>query len=98
VTDYIEAHLADTIRLQDLAEIAGVSSFQLVRRFKESKGQPPHQFLLRRRIERAREMLRQSDKTILEVALSCGFSSQSHFSAVFRTLTGLTPRRFRDER
>jgi AraC family transcriptional regulator len=98
VTDYIEAHLADTIRLQDLAEIAGVSSFQLVRRFKESKGQPPHQFLLRRRIERAREMLRHSDKTILEVALSCGFSSQSHFSAVFRTLTGLTPRKYRDER
>jgi AraC family transcriptional regulator len=97
VTDYIEAHLADTIRLQDLAEVAGVSSFQLVRRFKESKGQPPHQFLLRRRIERAREMLRQSDKTILEVALSCGFSSQSHFSAVFRTLTGLTPRKYRDE-
>jgi AraC family transcriptional regulator len=96
LTEYIEAHLGDPIRLQDLADIAGVSSYQLVRRFKESKGQPPHQFVLRRRIERAREMLRQSDKTILEVALSCGFSSQSHFSGAFRLLTGLTPRKYRD--
>jgi AraC family transcriptional regulator len=95
LTEYIEAHLAEPIRLEDLAAIAGVSSYQLVRRFKESKGQPPHQFVLRRRIERAREMLRQSDKTILEVALSCGFSSQSHFSSTFRMLTGLTPGRYR---
>ena len=96
LTDYIEAHLGEPIRLQDLANIAGVSSYQLVRRFKESKGQPPHQFVLRRRIERAREMLRHPDKTILEVALSCGFSSQSHFSNVFRLLTGTTPRKYRD--
>jgi AraC family transcriptional regulator len=96
LTEYIETHLAEPIRLQDLADIAGVSSYQLVRRFKESKGQPPHQFLLRRRIARAREMLRQPDKTLLEVALSCGFSSQSHFSSVFRLLTGLTPRVYRD--
>ncbi len=98
LTDYIEAHLGEPIRLQDLADVAGVSSYQLVRRFKESKGQPPHQFVLRRRIERAREMLRHPDKTILEVALSCGFSSQSHFSNVFRLLTGTTPRKYRDAR
>ncbi len=96
LTEYIEHHLGDPIRLQDLADLAGVSRYQLVRRFKESKGQPPHQFVLRRRIERAREMLRQSDRTILEVALSCGFSSQSHFSAAFRLLTGLPPGRYRE--
>ena len=96
LTEYIEHHLGDPIRLQDLADLAGVSRYQLVRRFKESKGQPRHQFVLRRRIERAREMLRQSDRTILEVALSCGFSSQSQLPAAFRLLTGLPPGRYRE--
>jgi AraC family transcriptional regulator len=96
LTEYIEAHLAEPIRLQELANLAGMSTYQLARRFKESQGVPPHQYLLRRRIERAREMLRQPDSTILDVALSCGFASQSHFASAFRMLTGVTPRRYRD--
>ena len=96
VTEYIEAHLTEPIRLQELANLAGMSTYQLARRFKESLGVPPHQYLLRRRIERAREMLRQPHSTVLDVALSCGFASQSHFASAFRLLTGVTPRRYRD--
>jgi AraC family transcriptional regulator len=73
-----------------------MSTYQLARRFKESKGLPPHQYVLRRRIERARELLRQPETTVLDVALACGFSSQSHFASAFRLFTGLTPRRYRD--
>jgi len=57
---------------------------------------PPHRYVLRRRTERARELLRQPGATILEVALACGFSSQSHFATVFRALTGVSPRAYRD--
>lgn len=95
VTEHIEDRLADPISLQDLANIAGMSTHQLVRRFKESTGMPPHQYLLRRRVERARVLLRRKDLTILEVALACGFSGQSHFALIFRLHTGVTPRAFR---
>ncbi len=95
LTDYIEAHLDDAISLHDLAELAQMSSYQLARRFRASTGLPPHQYVLRRRIERAKVLLRRRDLSILEVALSCGFSSQSHFAGVFRALAGVTPRGYR---
>ena len=96
VVEYVEAHLADSIHLSALADLAGMSTYQLARRFKESTGVPPHRYVLRRRTERARELLRQPGATILEVALACGFSSQSHFATVFRALTGVSPRAYRD--
>jgi AraC family transcriptional regulator len=96
VVEYVEAHLAEPIHLLVLAELAEMSTYQLARRFKESMGLPPHRYVLRRRTERARELLRQPGASILEVALACGFSSQSHFATVFRALTGVSPRAFRD--
>ena len=95
VTDYIEEHLAGPVSLHALAGLAGMSIFQLARRFRDSIGLPPHQFVLRRRIERGKLLLRRKDLSILEVALSCGFSSQSHFAGAFRTLAGVTPRSYR---
>jgi len=95
LAEYIEAHLAEPISLQDLAELAGLSTYEFARRFRESTGMPPHQYVTRRRIERARTLLVNNDLSILEVALACGFSSQSHFAATFRTLVGVTPRRYR---
>ena len=96
LTEYIEAHLAEAIHLSALADVAAMSTYQLVRRFKESTGLPPHRYVLRRRTERARALLRQPEASILEVALACGFSSQSHFATVFRSLTGVSPRAYRD--
>lgn len=96
VAEYIEAHLAAPLHLQELANIAGMSGYQFARRFKRSSGLPPHQYVLRRRIERARDMLRQQTKTVLEVAVSCGFLSQSHFTSAFRLITGVTPGKYRE--
>jgi AraC family transcriptional regulator len=94
--DYVEDHLAEQIRLRDLAAIAGMSTFQLVRRFKEVTGLPPHQYVTRRKIERAKQLLSQPDSSVLDVALACGFASPSHFAQAFRLVTGVTPRRYRD--
>jgi AraC family transcriptional regulator len=96
VAEYIEANLAAPLPLQDLASLAGMSGYQFARRFKRSTGLPPHQYVLRRRIERARDMLRLKGTTVLEVALSCGFSNQSHFTSAFRLLTGVTPSKYRE--
>jgi len=96
VVEYVDAHLAEPIHLSVLAELAEMSTYQLARRFKESMGLPPHRYVLRRRTERARELLREPRASILDVALACGFSSQSHFATVFRAFTGVSPRAFRD--
>jgi AraC family transcriptional regulator len=93
--DYVEDHLADQVRLRDLATIAGMSTFQLVRRFKEVTGLPPHQYVTRRKIERAKQLLSEPESSVLEVALACGFASPSHFAQAFRLVTGVTPRSYR---
>ena len=93
--DYVEDHLTEQIPLRDLAAIAGMSTFQLVRRFKDATGLPPHQFVTRRRIERAKQLLSEPDSSVLEVALACGFASPSHFAQAFRLVTGVTPRSYR---
>jgi len=94
--DYVEDHLAEQIRLRDLAAIAGMSTFQLVRRFKDETGLPPHQYVTRRKIERAKQLLSEPDSSVLEVALACGFASPSHFAQAFRLVTGITPKDYRN--
>jgi AraC family transcriptional regulator len=93
--DYVEDHLAEQILLRELAAIAGMSTFQLVRRFKETTGFPPHQYVTRRRIERAKQLLSEPESSVLEVALACGFASPSHFAQAFRVVTGITPTGYR---
>lgn len=98
VIDYIEAHLADDLRLAILARIAGLSLHHFGEVFRQSMGVPPHRFVLTRRIERAKVLLLGTDMTITQVAFAVGYSSQSHFAAKFRRVAGATPRRFRIER
>jgi AraC family transcriptional regulator len=97
VTDFLEAHLTEDVSLAQLASVAGLSETHFCRAFKQATGLPAHQYLLHRRIERARGMLRDRDVSLVEVALRLGFSSQSHFTSHFRRLTGTTPARYRDE-
>jgi AraC family transcriptional regulator len=95
VLEFIEAHLADELGLVELAAIAGLSPHHFVEAFKISVGKPPHQLVMERRVERAQELLRNDDRSIAEIAHAVGFSSQSHLTANFRRITGLTPGRFR---
>jgi AraC family transcriptional regulator len=95
VLDYIDARLTAELGLSELAAIAGLSTHHFVEAFKISVGKPPHQFVLERRVQRALELLRDDEGTIAEIAEAAGFSSQSHLTANFRRVTGLTPGRFR---
>ena len=91
---YIETHLGDPVRLQDIARAAGVSRFHFARLFRVSTGDSPMGFLLRARIERAKVILRSTDRRMCEIAASLGFCDQSHFSRSFRRYAGVTPRQF----
>ncbi|MBE9102171.1 AraC family transcriptional regulator [Vacuolonema iberomarrocanum] len=95
ISDYIQAHLDQSIKLADLAEVAGMSPFHFSRLFKQSMGISPHQYLLQQRVEQAKQLLKTSKLAIADVALQCGFSSQSHFSKHFRSATGMTPGAYR---
>lgn len=96
VIDRIEAALDRPLKVTELAGEAGFSLHHFCRAFTQSTGWPPHSFIVRRRLERASEMLRSSNKSITEIALACGFSSASHMSASFRKEIGVSPKLFRD--
>ena len=91
----IEASVATGISLEELASDAGTSRFHFARLFRDAVGEPPHRYLTRCRIEQAKKLLRRSELTLADIALSVGYSSQSHFTAAFRGLLGRTPRQFR---
>lgn len=92
--DWIEAHLDHAIRLADLAQLVDLSPFHFHRMFRASKGMTLQAWITRRRIDRARTML-ETPGQLIEVAMACGFSSQSHFTRTFKSLTGLTPAAYR---
>lgn len=92
---YVDAHLGEAISLADLARSAGLSRMYFAARFRAATGLRPHDYILRRRIERARELLLQSGQTLVEIALDVGFQTQAHFTTVFKRLVGTTPGRWR---
>lgn len=93
--EFIEEHIAMELPLDKLAKVAGMAPSSFVRGFRAVTKTSPHKYVLERRVHRAQELLRASDHSIAEIALALGFSSQSHLSTVFRTLTGESPARFR---
>jgi AraC family transcriptional regulator len=96
VLEYIDAHLGTDLALEHLAQAARMNLFAFVRNFKQRTGLPPHQYVLRRRIERAKSLLAGTDLTIVEIALRCGFGDQSSFTTAFRRRTRLTPGGYRE--
>jgi AraC family transcriptional regulator len=96
VLEYIDQNLDGRLTLPRLAEVARLSVFAFVRSFKTSTGVPPHRYILRRRVERAKLLLSDAALNIAEVALRCGFGDQSAFTTTFRRLTSQTPRAYRD--
>lgn len=97
VQEYIEANLSNEITLTDLATLAGVSSTYFGRAFRESTGVASHQYMIRRRVQRAKELLARRELPIAEIALAVGFADQSHMTRHFRRIVGTTPWRFRND-
>jgi AraC family transcriptional regulator len=96
VIEYVDTHLASKIGLIDLGAVAGLSRMHFASQFRVATGLRPHEFLLRRRVRRAEELLRNSRTSIVEIALIVGFQSQAHFTTVFKRFVGYTPRQWRE--
>jgi AraC family transcriptional regulator len=95
VEEYVETHLSEKISLSDLAAVAGLSRMHFASQFRAATGLRPHEFLLRRRVQRAQELLRGGAIAIFEIALSVGFQTQAHFTTVFKKFAGCTPSQWR---
>jgi AraC family transcriptional regulator len=98
VRDYVEAHLAEPMSLDELAAQAGLSRGFFARRFRRSLGTSPHEYVVTRRVSRARALLERTDVPLVDVAASCGFADQSHLTREFRKRVGTTPGRYRSRR
>jgi AraC family transcriptional regulator len=89
--EFVEEHLGTNIGLPELAAIAGYSPDHFSRLFKRCFGQPPYQYVLMRRVERAKAMLKDQSRSIANIAAACGFATQAHLNSAFKLRTGVTP-------
>jgi AraC family transcriptional regulator len=88
---FVEENLGSNIGLVELAAVAGYSPNHFARLFKQAFASSPHQYVLERRIERAKSILRDPHRSLAQVALECGFGSQAHFNTAFKAKVGVTP-------
>ncbi|MNF67014.1 HTH-type transcriptional regulator CdhR [compost metagenome] len=95
VLNHIHEHVAEDLRTEMLARLADVSLAHFRRIFEDAMGMPPHRYILSVRLEQARKLLTLSPMPIAQVAQACGFSSQSHLTACFRTTHAVTPAHYR---
>ena len=95
VRDYVDAHLDDDLSLTVLADIACLSPYHFSRSFKQATGVGPQRYVIQRRLEPAKRLLRQSHQPLAWIAQEAGFFDQSHLTSVFRREMGMTPGRFR---
>ena len=95
---FIDGHLDDELSLPQIAGALGISPYHFAHVFRTAVGVAPHQYVIRRRVERAKQLLQTTDLPIVEIALVVGCANQSHFSALFHRHTGLTPHAYRAAR
>jgi AraC family transcriptional regulator len=95
VIDYIESNLDSPLRMASLAEISGLSQYRFAHNFKSATGVPPYQYVLRTRLDRAKQMLRQTNLSVLDIAYAVGCQSISRFNSLFRRELGTTPSHYR---
>jgi AraC family transcriptional regulator len=98
VTSHIEAHLDRTIRNEDLAALVRLNPSHFGRAFRNSFGEPPHEYVIRRRVERAQGLMLSTDASLSDIALDCGLADQSHLTRLFRRIVGESPRAWRRAR
>lgn len=96
VKEFIDANLEEDLSLAEIAAVADLSQFHFARAFRRTTGLTPQQYVMHRRIERAKELLAKDDLPLVEISLRTGFKNQSHFTALFRKFTKLTPKTWRE--
>src|SRR6266481_8976635 len=97
IKEFVDAKIEDELMLCEMAQAVELSTGYFPRMFRKSTGETPHQFLLRQRLERAKEMLRSADARVMDVAVACGFKTQQHFAQIFRHECGASPTEYRQE-
>ena len=96
MVEYTEEHLDACPTLEQMAAVARLSPYHFARQFKRATGLPPHQYIILRRVERAKQLLQaRTNLSLAEVAACAGFSDQSQFCQHFRRVVGVTPGQFR---
>jgi len=98
VTSHIEAHLDRPIRNEELAALVRLNASHFGRAFRSSFGEPPHEYVIRRRVERAQGLMLSTGASLSEIALDCGLADQSHLTRLFRRVAGESPRAWRRAR
>ena len=93
--NYVREQLAEDISVESLASLVELSPFHFSRVFKQTTGLSPLQFVTRERITRAQQMMRETKRSLIEIALEVGYTSPSAFAQVFRRVVGVTPTEFR---
>jgi RpiB/LacA/LacB family sugar-phosphate isomerase len=96
VFSHVRENIAQELAVAELAQVVGMSQYYFSKLFKLSTGTTPHQYVMRQRVERAQELLREGQTPLAEVATHVGFETQSHFTSVFRRLSGVTPKHYRE--
>ena len=97
VTELVYAKIEDDLTLEQMAQSVGLSVAHFAQMFRKSTGESPHQFVLKHRVERAKQMLLAAETRVLDVAVACGFKTQQHFARVFRSMCGASPTEYRQE-
>jgi len=95
VKEHVEANLASSLRNRDLAALVKLSEFHFSVAFRNSVGETPHEFLIRRRMDRAQRLMLSTDLPLCEIAGECGLADQAHLSRLFRRVVGATPASWR---
>ena len=95
VGDFVTEHLAEEISVEILAQLVQRSPFHFSRIFKQSTGMSPLRFVTRERVTRAQQLIRETSRSLIEIALDVGYTSPSHFAQVFRRVVGVTPTEYR---
>ena len=98
ITDWMAEHLAEEFNLDRLAAQAGLSKFYFNRLFKSAMGMSPSRYQITLRLDEARRLLRETKKSVVEIALDVGYANPSHFAQLFRRVTGLSPSDYRRQR
>jgi AraC family transcriptional regulator len=96
ILDYIHENITSGLSLTELAAIAGMGSHHFSNLFKRSTGLSPYQYIVQQRLEKARELLKNTDRSILDIAMQTGFANQSHLTTVFRKNLSITPKKYRE--
>jgi AraC family transcriptional regulator len=95
VVDYIHDCLDAELSVKEMAQTVGLSQYHFSRMFKQSTGMAPHQYVMQQRLELAKQLLKQPELPMSDIAYQCGFANQSHLSKSFRNNFGISPKFYR---